>query len=354
MRRNTKWLFTVNPGIEDIAANEIRNEIGGNIKYNNMAGHVIAELDNDISYESIYRLRTINRAIKIIWEGVAERSIHYLAKLKNILLKELDSIIEYITPEISFAVRSERIGIHEYTSMDLSRVLGDVVIDIISKKYSKRPQVNLRAPDVIVYAFLRENKLVIGIQYTGPWSLHRRSYRIYDHPAALKPTLATAMLYLVGTKDKSIIVDPMCGGGTIPIEAALLHEDAYILGLDINPVHIKGSMKNAVAAGVFHRTIFRVWDARKLHELGLDIDYVVTNPPYGIRYGSPTAIKRLYRKFIFSLEKALAVNGKVAIITTEYAYLHKIIEYSQLKIVHERTVAHGGLYPHIIILEKKS
>lgn len=347
-----KLVFTVNPGIEDIAAEEIRCELGGKPVYKMMTGYVFLE-NPSRGIDGVYRLKTVNRAMVLLADidGV-EPHYSYLPKLGEILREGLRSVVDYITPETSFAVQVERMGSHEYTSMDVARITGDVVISIVKEFYGRRPLVNLRNPNVILHVFLRDKKLIAGVLLTGPWSMHRRGYRVYDHPAALKPTLATAMLYISGTRDKQVIVDPMCGGGTIPIEAALLHEDAVIIGTDINPVHIQGAKYNAIVAGVAEKIEFKQWDARRIHELISGVDHMVLNPPYGIRYGDPWSIRRLYRKFLESSWRALGDGGRLTIITTEFNYIHRIIGEVGYRVVHERTVFHGNLYPHIMVLEK--
>lgn len=344
-------VFTVNPGIEDVAAYEVKAEVGGEPKYRLLSGHVF--LDNPLYLNNIYKLRTINKALFLITKiSDVKPHAHYLSELRSILEKEMARIVDYVTPEVSFAVEVERVGKHEYTSMDLASLIGDVVIRVVTLFYGRRPKVDLRNPSVIIHGFLRETELIIGVALTGMWSMHRRGYRVYDHPAALKSTIAVAMLFISGTKDKQVILDPMCGGGTIPIEAALLHEDAVIVGTDINPLHIKGAEMNALVAGVYDKVLFKVWDARRIHELNLDVDHMVLNPPYGIRYGDPWNIRRLYGKFLESSWKTLVEGGRITMITTEYAYVHRVAEKIGYRIVHERTVSHGNLYPHIIVLEK--
>jgi len=351
LRNKVNIAFSVNPGIEDIASEEISTEFSGKVRYRLLTGYVYLETSN-YSYEKISRLRTINRAFILLWRGEIRPELHYLATLREKLAKELSDIAEYVTPDTPFAVTAERLGEHEYTSMDIARVLGDVVITIVEEIHGRRPMVNLRNPSVIVYAFAREKEMLVGISLTGPWSMHRRGYRVYDHPAALKPTLASAMIYIAGTKDKQLIVDPMCGGGTIPIEAALIHEDAEIIGTDINPRHIHGAIENAITAGVYDKVTFKAWDARKIHELISDADHMILNPPYGIRYGDPWSIRSTYEKFLESAQKALKDGGRITMITTEFSYVRKIVKKMRYDIVHERTVYHGNLYPHIMVLEK--
>ncbi len=347
-------MYTVNPGIEDIASEEIEKTIGGTIEYEPMTGHVYGS-HRSIVYDSIYRLRSINKAFILLLRIEVGKRLSDLPMLYERLVEGLgDSMIHgYISPNSSFAVVTERIGVHEYTSIDISRIVGDAVRKVVEEKYGVKPRVDLRKPETIIHVFVRDNEFFLGISLTGPYSMHRRGYRIYDHPAALKPTLAYALLTLSGTRDKQIIIDPMCGCGTIAIEASYLHEEATIYCLDINEKYLEYAKRNALAAGVYDRIIFMKTDARKLYEQSLpEADHIVSNPPYGIRYGSPYSIRRLYRGFIESAYKVLKNGGRLTIITTEYSYARKTALEKGFKKIHERIVQHGGLYPHILVLEK--
>jgi len=347
-------VYTVNPGIEDVAADEVRAEFGGVVKYEVMSGHVY-QSTVELRSESLYRLKSINKAFKLIWRTRIGRRLEDLIVFRDNLLSALKNmdIEEYITPHTTFAVDTERLGSHCFTSMDISRVVGSVIQKVVEERTGKKPPVDLRKPSVIVHVFVRESEALLGISLTSSVSMHRRGYRIYDHPAALKPTLAYAMLAIANTRDGEVIVDPMCGGGTIPIEAGLFHEDAEIYGLDISRKYVELSRRNAYAAGVYGLVKFMQWDARKIHEVSLpSIDHIISNPPYGIRYGDPWAVRRLYREFLESAYKILASGGKLTIITTEYSYVNRIAEKIGYIKVHERVVQHGGIYPHIVVLSR--
>ncbi len=346
-----KLVYTVNPGIEDIAAEEVVSELGGETNYEMLSGRVYHEAPN-YKLDVVLRLRSINRAMIYLWSGRIGRTVKDLSTIRETLLRELRGLSHYVSPLSSFAVQTERVGDHEYTSMDINRIVGDIVIRRVVEETGRRPEVNLRTPEIVIGVFVKDESMIIGVVLTGTRSMHRRGYRVYDHPAALKPTLAYAMLAISGTKDKQVIVDPMCGGGTIAIEAALLHEDAEIHCYDKDPHHIQGARYNALAAGVARKIRFGVWDARRIHELGLTFDHMILNPPYGIRYGDPIVIRKLYRDFLRSAWKALPEKGRITMITTEYNFVNKIADEQGYRVVHQRTVQHGGLYPKIIVLEK--
>jgi tRNA (guanine6-N2)-methyltransferase len=340
-----KMVFTTNPGIEDIAAEEVSARLSASIlEVRSGYGRVIADVPDDM-LEYVNELRSIHRPIILLAEGETCSEKECLRHVYNIVRES--GVERFITPWTPFAVRAERVGEHEYTSLDIARVSGDAVIDAVREKYGIRPPVDLDYPAVIVSVDVIGSRVIVGIDLGGDISWHRRGYRVYDHPAALKPTLAYAMIILSGARDGDVILDPMCGGGTIAIEAALIFENSPIICLDKNPRHIEGALQNAVAAGVANRIEFIVGDARKLSSYVEEAHVVISNPPYGIRLGSPREVRKLYKDFI---SEAVKITKKsITIITTEFKHVRKLIEEYGWRVSHERRVAHGNLFPHIIV-----
>ncbi len=342
-----KLLLTTNPGIEDIAAEEARAKLRARIlDVRERKGRIIVEVDEDNLYlveelRSIHRVRILLAASRIC----PERSC--LSEIADVIASS--DIYTYISPDDSFAVRVERAGEHEYTSLDIARVAGDAVISSVRAHRGFRPRVDLDYPSKVVTVDVINDELFVSLEISGELSWHRRGYRVYEHPAALKPTIAYAMLILSRVRDGDVVLDPMCGGGTIPIEAALLLEDSKCICMDINPVHVRGAMMNARAAMVYKRLEFTVGDARRLHEYVKHADVAVSNPPYGIRMGSPEKVREVYKLF---LETAYnVVSKRITMITTEHAYVRRLCESLGYRIEHERVVAHGGLWPHIMVLK---
>ncbi len=348
-----RLIYTVNPGIEDLAASEAQRLIGGRVEYTMFSGRVYHEVPGEVAWEDINRLSMINRAYILLWRGEIGGSYASLTQLYDQLPNAIDGLAAYLTPLTSYAVTVERVGSHEYTSLDIARIVGDVAGLIVERVHGKRPPVNLKHPSLVIHVLVVDREISIGVSVTGKTSRHRRFYRILDHPAALKPVLARAMLMLAGTRDKNIIMDPMCGGGTIPIEAAFIHEDAEIYCIDRNPRYLRKALMNAAAARVDKRVVFIKHDATRLGELGVEPDYIVTNPPYGIRFGNPGFIRRLYSSFIAEASRVLPEGGRLTMITTEYTYARREALRNNLAVIHERTVYHGNLYPHILVLEKR-
>lgn len=347
MGERVQLLFTTNPGIEDVVAEEAKAVLKATVLETREGhGRVYAEADSDRLY-LIETMRSIHRARLLLGR----------ARLcpDETCLREIGSLVadsgvhEYFTPDTSFAVRVTRSGEHSYTSLDIARVAGDAVINEVVKHRGFRPRVDLDHPSLIVAVDVIGDEATVSIELGGDLSWHRRGYRVYDHPAALKPTLAYAMIVLSGVVDGETLMDSMCGGGTVAIEAAHLLEHSRLLCLDRSPRHIEGARLNSHAARVAGRIRFIVGDATRLHKYVSSVDVIVTNPPYGIRMGSPRQVRRVYRGFVDSA--SLVVRKRLTVITPDHRFFRGLLEERGWRIVHERRVAHGSLYPHIIVAE---
>ncbi len=99
----------------------------------------------------------------------------------------------------------------------------DAVVDHFKEEFGERPNVNADNPDVQLYAHVRRDKFLLGIDVSGG-SLHRRGYRLDGSKAPLKENLAAALMVRAGVKlnDERVLIDPLCGSGTLLIEGALI------------------------------------------------------------------------------------------------------------------------------------
>ena len=177
-----------------------------------------------------------------------------------------------------------------------------------------------------------KDQVLVGLDTTGV-PLHKRGYRALTSKAPISETLAAALLMLTPWKGNRILVDPFCGSGTFPIEAALMaaniapglkrnfqaeawehivpgscwknaREDAESLidlqaetdiqGFDIDPAVIRAARENARAAGVEKLIHFQQRPVSKLSHPG-KYGFLVTNPPYGERLEEKASLPELYR-----------------------------------------------------------
>ena len=182
--------------------------------------------------------------------------------------------------------------------------------------------------------FLKKDVVTVGIDTSGV-SLHKRGYREMSGKAPITETLASALIMLTPWKRDRILVDPFCGSGTFPIEAAmmaaniapgmnrsftaetwvnlipkklwydivdeahdLLEENVSvdIQGYDIDGSVVRVARRNAEEAGVAHLIHFQERDVKELNH-PKKYGFIVTNPPYGERLGEKEALPELYRSF---------------------------------------------------------
>jgi 23S rRNA (guanine2445-N2)-methyltransferase / 23S rRNA (guanine2069-N7)-methyltransferase len=214
----------------------------------------------------------------------------------------------------------------------------DAIVDFMRERTGERPSVELEQPDVRIDVRLDRDRATVSLDFSGE-SLHRRAYRARGVAAPLKENLAAAILLRCGwptiAKAGGELVDPMCGSGTLPIEAALmaldiapgsmrshfgfigwlghdhelwqrlleeararreatLNQRVVLRGYDQDPAAVRAAIENVERArlrGFIHierRDLTQL--ARESGSSGL----VVANPPYGERIGDQERLQSLY------------------------------------------------------------
>lgn len=348
--KSYKFYITTTTGIEDITKEEIEN-LGGRVT-EIARGRISLEADLDFIFRANYLMRTGHKVILVLIE---EENIKSLDDAYN-LVRSFD-FSEYIGKDQSFAVKFDRVGEHDFTSVDLSARVGSAIIASYKNSTGHRLKVNLKNPDVEFEGKLIDDRLILGINTSGE-SLHKRRYRKFQHDAPLKPTIAYALIKLSGWTQniKKILLDPMCGSGTILIEAALyaknvptgyFREDfafknhiyydlerflrfkneydkrikwetkAPIYGIEIDKLFYKGALENIESAKVDDTVIIYHGDATKMDELlEVDPEIVIVNPPYGKRLGRKWEVEGLYEKFIDKLSKFESIE-RIIIMTAD-------------------------------------
>jgi putative N6-adenine-specific DNA methylase len=199
----------------------------------------------------------------------------------------------------------------------------DAICDVFRAAVNERPSVNTRKPDIPLTLFLSSDRYTLYLDLSGE-PLNRRGYRVQPSGAPLNENLAAGMLLLSGWTPGTPLYDPMMGGGTILLEAAMmslniapglrrhfafenlktfdriewlrLHKDAEaavlerqplpIFGSDIDPAMVRAAGLNLRAAGLFD--CVRLMEADFLNvDPPTESGFIVSNPPYGVRMELP-------------------------------------------------------------------
>jgi putative N6-adenine-specific DNA methylase len=234
----------------------------------------------------------------------------------------------------------------------------DGVVDHFRSGGGVRPDVDTRRPDVRVHAFLDAERVTLYIDLSGE-ALFKRGYRQQAGEAPLRENLAAGILRLAGWTPDAALLDPLCGSGTIAIEAAMmalkvapgrrrtfgfenlanyqhdvwqrLLEEAEaiqatgapaIFASDIDPRAIAMTQANAAAAGVaaaVHAERRDVLELRPPAAAGL----IVTNPPYAVRLGYEDAMADFYGRFGDLLKQRFA-GWNAYVLTADLKLPHHI------------------------------
>ena len=364
-----KLLLTTSQGIEDLAKAEVEgllSPLGVQFRVEEkplgVEGRVLAEVGKafytdekgrkrelSVSTYLNERSRLLHRVIVEIaserFEGIGEDEPERALKRIEDFVASLP-VERHVKVSETFAVRSFRKGEHRITSVDIAKTVGKAVFDRLSRFGT--PKVNLDHPAVIFRAELVGDVFFLGIDTTGDSSLHKRPWRVYDHPAHLKASIANALIELA-KPDGGSFIDPFCGSGTIPIELALRGYEGRIIGLEKFRKHLNGAMMNALSAGVLERIEFVLGDATRLSEYVESVDFAVSNLPYGLKIGRKSMIPKLYMDFFSELSKVLGKRG--VFITTEKKAIERAITENGFEIKHHRLIGHGGLMVHTYVIE---
>ena len=239
-----------------------------------------------------------------------------------------------LPPEISMKIESFTKDNLSHSKYALYR-LKDAIKDKIRKQQKREILIDTENPNLLFLLRSFQDEVIIQISLTSK-SLHKRGYRIQSLEAPIRESLAQALLYFSDWNLDTLLIDPMCGSGTIAIEAALLLRTQgnvnyellkqsfvfrnlfpnykidfknslitpKIYGFDIDPKAIELAKLNAERAGVlnlihFEQKDFLSLSANQFSSQGT----IVTNPPYGVRISNKEEIKSLYTKIGENLKK---------------------------------------------------
>lgn len=226
-----------------------------------------------------------------------------------------------------------------FSTTDVQSIVKKAIVDNLKRSYLESGRLKEDKEKYPIYVFIHKNKVTLSIDTTGD-ALHKRGYREKANKAPIRETLAAGIMYLTPWRPGRTLVDPMCGSGTILIEAAMMglnmapglnrefisekwrtidkkiwwdtRRDAFdqmnedldfkIYGYDIDPETIEIAKENAEIAGVADYIEFAVADATEFKS-DEEYGFIVTNPPYGERLESEESVKLLYKELGYAFRR---------------------------------------------------
>ena len=275
-----------------------------------------------------------------IFLRTAERILVKVGSFKAVTFEELFDKTkalpweEYIPENGKFWVKkASSVKSKLFSTSDIQSIMKKAMVERMKSKYHKS-WFEEDGAEYPVRVFLMKDQVTIGLDTSGE-SLHKRGYRKLSGKAPITETLASALIMLTPWRADRILVDPFCGSGTFPIEAAMMAAsiapgmnrsftaeawtnlvakkqwydamdeandlvkrdvEVDIQGYDIDGDVIKVARENAQVAGVDHMIHFQ---QRAVKDLSHPKKYgfVITNPPYGERLNEKETLPALYREF---------------------------------------------------------
>ncbi len=333
----TKYqLFATTPkAMEDILADELK-QLGAENVHPKLAG-VSFQGDIEMAYKACLWSRTANRILLPLksFEVHSKEDLYDAVKKIN--------WFEHFKPDDTFAVsfsakNSEVINNTHFGAL----VVKDAIVDQMRAKFEKRPNIQLNRPTIKINVYLNNENAELSLDLSGE-SLHKRGYREANVAAPIKENLAAAMLLRSGwpeiAKQGGSLIDPMCGSGTLLLEAGLIaadyapgllrdyfgflgwkkhDEDCWqklladaeqrkITGIENMPI-IAGFDKSRRTAATAIQHVENAGFNNKIHVEKRDISdatpatswkpgLLICNPPYGERLGDDEEISQLYLLF---------------------------------------------------------
>ena len=319
-------------GVEKMLAREIKN----------LGYEIIKTEDGRVTYKTDeYGIAKSNMYLRCA-ERVHLKVAEFEARSFDELFEETKRInwAKYIPFGAQFPIsKASSIKSKLYSTPDIQSIVKKAVVESLKKSYLETGLLKEDKEKYPIYVFIHKDKVTLTIDTSGT-ALHKRGYRERASKAPIRETLAAAIMELVPWRPGRTLVDPMCGSGTLLIEAAMkginmapgmnrefisekwrtmdkkiwwdVRREAYaqmneevdfkIYGYDIDEEALEIARENAEIAGVADYIEFRYGDAT---EFTSDEEYgfIVTNPPYGERLEDTDTVKMLYKKLGYAFRK---------------------------------------------------
>lgn len=301
-------------GLEPVLAKEL-TQLGAN---NVQIGRRMVSFtgNKEMMYRANFQLHTAIRILKPIR--------HFKAMSADDVYEEVKKIdwTEYIELEKTFAVDSVVFSDEFRHSKFVSYKVKDAIVDQFREATGKRPNISVANPDIRLNMHIADDQCTLSLDSSGE-SLHRRGYRQESVEAPLNEVLAAGMILMTGWQGETDFIDPMCGSGTLLIEAALIarnmapgvfrkeyafekwadfdkdlfdeiyNDDSqerefthHIYGYDVDIKAVNTARLNVKAAGLTSDITVDEADFKDFTQ-PTEKSIIVTNPPYGERISTP-------------------------------------------------------------------
>ena len=304
-------------GLENVLAQELMDLGASNVQIGRRMVSFMG--DNEMMYRANFHLHTAIRILKPIKRFKAKSADDVYEGIKSV------DWTDYLGERQTFAVDSVVYSEEFRNSRFVTYRVKDAIVDQFMEKGLRRPNISVANPDLRLNIHIAENNVTLSLDSSGE-SLHKRGYRQESVDAPLNEVLAAGMIMMTGWRGETDFIDPMCGSGTILIEAALIamnmapgvfrkeyafekwadfdkdlfdkiyNDDSLerefehkIYGYDIDIKAVNTAIINIKAAGLSKNIEVSCADFKEF-EKPEEPAIIVCNPPYGERISTPNLL----------------------------------------------------------------
>jgi tRNA (guanine6-N2)-methyltransferase len=254
------------------------------------------EADERVASKTLERVRTAGRDARFIEEALA-------AHVSMVPGSRAGKRLHY-------RVIARMAGEHPFRRVDLQHAVERGIGD--RDDHSWQPGGD--DADVEFWATMFPGEFILTLRLSDE-RLRHRDYKVAHLPGSLRPSVAAALGWLSEPSPDDIVLDPMCGAGTVLIERANMGRYQLLIGGDSNPESLDAARENV---GPRYKPIeLHTWDASAIALEAASVNKVITNLPWGMRHGSHAENRRLYPHLIEEFRRVTKPGGLIVMLTAE-------------------------------------
>lgn len=333
-----QYMATSLPGLEAVLADEIRRKIADANRITMTRGKVL--FASHLPIETLMGVRTADNLYRVIGHFRAGLHRSDLLRLEaSCAAADLAFVEGLHSASDTFIVNASRRGKHTFSRFEAA----DAAMRGLAKQY---PHWRKGSPEHHSLEFrldLDEEQALFSFRLTDSAFRFRGKDRLFS-PAALRPTVAHALVWLSSPSAADRFIDPCCGSGSI-VGERLAYPAAHIRGGDLSPEAVQVAKASVPVA-------IEQWDARHLPLDRSAVNIVVSNVPFGRQIGDRNELDGLYRELLREMSRVLQPGGRAILLAEDGALLSRAAERSFLSCTETLRLSLKGIQPAVYVLKK--